>query len=410
MQLERSSQESSLFWREIGRVGAIAGLLLLAAYFLSMKWGGVFPRDYANYALGRDFLNFWIYGREAWDPSGAARFYDIGFYNEHLRALIPWEYPTQQWSYPPHILLLAAPFGLLPYGFAYALWTALGLCAFYLAVYRDADWRDKAALLLAPAAVVCIVSGQNSFLTAAALIAIFRWMDEKPVLAGILLGLLTVKPQLGLLFPLMLLLTRRWMVFFAAAVTALAFIALSAAIYGSEIWSIYLGPAAKMQEYVLQAPSDIIKGLMPTAFMNARIAGLEAQASYYVQVVVALFAVASAIWVFIRPRDPRLSYCALLVGNALLTPYLMSYDLVVMGWLVLMVYRIPLAVGERKILLALYWLPVIALSMAMLGLPGSALILMATGIVLLRAFARDLSESSAANGPEAAILPRGKAP
>ena len=401
MQLERLSQRPSKFWREIGLFGTIAGALMLGAYFLSVKWHGIFPRDYANYVLGRDFLNFWIYGREAWNPSGAARFYDIGFYNEHLRALIPWEYPTQQWSYPPHILLLAAPFGLLPYGFAYALWTALGFCAFYFAVYRDGDWRDNATLMLAPAAVVCVVSGQNSFLTAAALIAIFRWMDEKPVLTGVLLGLLTVKPQLGLLFPLMLLLTRRWTVFLAAAVTTLVLIAATAAIYGSEIWSIYLGPAARMQEYVLQAPSDIIKGLMPTAFMNARIAGLEAHASYYVQAIVALVVTVAATWVFIRPRDPLLSYCALLVGNALLTPYLMSYDLVLMGWLVLTVYRAPLAAAERKILLALYWLPVIALSMAMLGLPGSVLVLMATGMILIHALAR---------GPGAAILPRQKAP
>jgi hypothetical protein len=400
MQFEWSPQPLSRFWREIGLIGAVTGALVLAAYFLSVKWGGAFPRDYANYVLGRDFLNFWIYGREAWDPAGAARFYDIGFYNEQLRALIPWEYPTQQWSYPPHILLLAAPFGLLPYGFAYALWTALGLCAFYFAIDRNSDWRHNAALFLAPAAVVCIVSGQNSFLTAAALVAIFRWMDEEPVLAGILLGLLTVKPQLGVLFPLMLLLTRRWTVFFTAAATALALIGATAAIYGTEIWSIYLGPAARMQEYVLQAPSDIIKGLMPTAFMNARIAGLGAHPSYYLQGAVALFAVAAVVWVFIRPRDPLLSYCALLIGNALLTPYLMSYDLVVMGWLVLVLYRAPMGPAERKVLLALYWLPVIALSMAMLGLPGSALVLVATMIVLIHALTQ---------GPATAILPQEKA-
>jgi hypothetical protein len=102
--------------------------------------------------------------------------------------------------------------------------------------------------------------------------------------------------------------------------------------------------------------------------------------------------------------------CALLVGNALLTPYLMSYDLVLMRWLVLMIYRAPLADAERKVLLALYWLPMIALSMALLGLPGSVLILAAAGVVLLRALARGFSVSAAAHGTGVAILPRGKAP
>lgn len=324
--------------------------------------------------------------------------------------MIPWEYPTQQWSYPPHLLLLAAPFGLLPYGLAVLLWMGLGLGAFYFAVrVSGGNWRDGAALLLAPAAVICIVSGQNSFLTAALLIAVFRLLDGKPWLAGILLGLLTMKPQLGILFPLMLLLTRRWTVLFTAAATALSLAALTAAIYGTDIWSIYLGPAARMQEFVLRSPSDIIKGLMPTAFMNARVAGLSAQAAYYVQAVLALIAVTATAWVFARRRDPLLSYCALLIGNALLTPYLMSYDLVMMGWLALMINRAPLALAERKVLLALYWLPVIALAMGMLGLPGSVLILVAAGIVLLRMLAREAPGGIPVSGPEVPILPQAKA-
>jgi hypothetical protein len=67
-----------------------------------------YPRDIHGYALGRDFLNFWTYGREAWSGE-AGRFYDIALYNEHLGRLVWPDYQTQQWSYPPHLLLLAAP-------------------------------------------------------------------------------------------------------------------------------------------------------------------------------------------------------------------------------------------------------------------------------------------------------------
>ena len=68
-------------------------------------------------------------------------------------------------------------------------------------------------MALAPAGLIAFISGQNAFFAAAVIAAIFRCLDARPVVAGVLLGLLTVKPQLGLLFPLMLLLTGRWTVF-----------------------------------------------------------------------------------------------------------------------------------------------------------------------------------------------------
>lgn len=99
-----------------------------------MSWSAPFPRDLHDYILGRDFLNFWIYGREAW-TAAAGRFYDIDLYNDHLRALIGWDYAIQQWSYPPHILFFVAPFGLMPYGLALAVWTILGVLTFVLTPY-----------------------------------------------------------------------------------------------------------------------------------------------------------------------------------------------------------------------------------------------------------------------------------
>jgi hypothetical protein len=83
------------------------------------------------------------------------------------------------------------------------------------------DRRLLTAILLSPAAVFCLISGQSSFVTAAMLLTIFACLDRKPVLAGVLLGLLTLKPHLGLLFPVMLAVSGRWRVFLVASATAL---------------------------------------------------------------------------------------------------------------------------------------------------------------------------------------------
>src|SRR5258705_6657674 len=47
-------------------------------------------------------------------------------------------------------------------------------------------------------------------------------MPMRPVLSGICLGLLSYKPQYGLLFPLVLIAASQWTVFFTAGVVAVA--------------------------------------------------------------------------------------------------------------------------------------------------------------------------------------------
>ncbi len=106
---------------------------------------------------------------------------------------------------------------------ACSLWTLLGGAIFFAVARRHiADNRLLVALLLSPAAVLCVISGQSSLITAAMLVTIFAWLDRRPVAAGILIGLLTLKPQLGVLFPIMLIASGRWRVFASAAVTTLA--------------------------------------------------------------------------------------------------------------------------------------------------------------------------------------------
>ena len=188
--------------------------MLTAAYFVgTISWPGAFPRDATTLVVGRDFLNFWMYGRAAWitDPG---QFYDPRVYQHALDGLLGANYPGQNWSYPPSIMLIAAPFGRMAYLPALLCWTILSLAIFVWAVGRQLDERRLfIPILLSPAAVFCLISGQSSFLTAAMLLTIFTCLDRRPLLAGVLIGVLTLKPQLGLLLPVMLAASGRWRVF-----------------------------------------------------------------------------------------------------------------------------------------------------------------------------------------------------
>ncbi len=182
-----------------GAKGTIATLVIAVLYLTSVDWQLPFPWDVVGYAIGRDFLNLWTMGLEAWGNK-PGRFYDMSAYSAFISDLLGKDYPYQQWSYPPNSLLPGAPFGLLPYLSTYFIWMLADLGLFAYSV-RSAGWTASPKFLLlllaSPAAIVCLIYGQNAFLTGATFLLIYRLWDTESILAGIVIGFLTLKPQHG---------------------------------------------------------------------------------------------------------------------------------------------------------------------------------------------------------------------
>lgn len=281
-----------------------AGLTLLIfvpAYCLTLTLGPGIPRDGTSLVVGRDFLNIWMYGRAAWqaDP---ARYYDMPTYLAALGPVVGAGYPGQLWSYPPVALLIAAPFGLLPYLPALLLWTASGIVGFAVALRLwTRDWRIIALLLVAPAALIGIMSGQFALLAAAILLTVLRWRESRPWLAGALVGLLLVKPQLALLIPLLFVATGNWRAFAAAALSSLTLAALVALIWGIDIWQVYVSAGIANQSLVLSDPDHLAGPFMPTLFMNLRAIGVPIPVASALQMALALLA-AALVWRRFRQR------------------------------------------------------------------------------------------------------------
>ena len=103
---------------------------------------------------------------------------------------------------------------------------------------------------VAPAVAVNLFFGQNGFFFAALLIGGLINLDRRPLLAGMLFGILTIKPQLGLLLPVMLVLTGRWRVIAAAAATTLVLFGATCWLYGIDVWREYLDKVVPMQRYL----------------------------------------------------------------------------------------------------------------------------------------------------------------
>jgi hypothetical protein len=119
--------------------------------------------------------------------------------------------------------------------------------------------------------------------------------------------------------------------------------------------------------------------MMPTVFMNARIAHVPLDVAWALQIAMSLAAVAAVVWTYWRRRDPVLSVALFVTATFLVTPYAFNYDMVVFGWVIALL-REPL---DDRLAMAVWTLPVTAMLLGLFGIPGSAAVLAAFAVRLL---------------------------
>ena len=187
-----------------------------------------------------DFLGVWSYGRLA-ARGDLHTLYDVGALTAYQHALFPMLPGALPFFYPPTMLLLLAPLGLMGPVAAWMLWTAFGLAALLFAILPDRRRPGRAILLLLlPATVVSAAFGQTGLITGALLLGGLRLAPSRPVLGGVLLGLLTIKPQMGVLVPVALVASEQWRAIAAAIVTAAALAVVGGLTFGFGSWLAWL--------------------------------------------------------------------------------------------------------------------------------------------------------------------------
>ena len=132
---------------------------------------------------------------------------------------------------------MAAALATLPYVLS-AILLVLVTAAFYARVATDVAGRAQGALwaLAAPTTTINASIAHTGFLVAGLFAGGLPVLRSRPVVAGVLFGLLTFKPQLGLLLPVALVAGGHWRTIVSATATAIAMIALSLLLFGLEPW------------------------------------------------------------------------------------------------------------------------------------------------------------------------------
>ncbi len=230
--------------------------------------------------------------------------------------------------------------------------------------------------------------GQNGFLTAALLGGALVVLDRRPLLAGILLGLLVYKPQYGLMLPVVLAVSGRWRCFASAAATVALLAIATTLVFGAAAWHAFAVFSEFTRTVVLeQGNTGWYK--IQSMFAWARMWGAPIPLAYALQGI-AIAAVATALaWLWRSAASYPLKAAALCLGTILATPYSFDYDMMVLAPAIAFLAADGFARGfgpwQKTALAALWLVPLVARSVAQLSLiPLGVPAMLAMFVLILR--------------------------
>lgn len=331
--------------------GVLLGVALWSIYLWTLATPGL--RDRNGNLKGTDFLHFYTLGALA-NARDGAHLYDMDVQAALAAKLVPAASGIRYLPlYPPQTSLLFMPLARLPYPWALSAWWTIsaalyGACCF--AIWRvcpSLHGYGSLVLILAlafPPFFHLIAWGQTSALALVCFTAAFLQLREgKQFTAGLALGLLAFKPQLGLAAALVFLIGGNWKVLSGAA--------LSAAVEFSA--GILVCGVRPLRQWIVQIThvGSIMPWLEPKpyqthclrTFWSMLVPWAAASAFLYAVSGLAVIIVVGALWKRGDQVAPSLRYSALLLATVLISPHLTVYDLVILAPAILLLADSALA-------------------------------------------------------------------
>lgn len=317
--------------------GLLLAVCLWSIYFFDLATPGLLDRH--GLVKGTDFVHFYVLGSLAGEHRGMA-LYNTLLQSVLAEQIVPGAQPLYFVAlYGPQVSLLFVPFARLPYGWALLAWSLLS-CVIYAACCF-ALWKTCPRLqqhrltvgILAiayPAFFHLIAWGQTSAPALACFtLAYLALRSNRQVLAGLAIGLLIYKPQLGFVAALMFLFSGNW--------TALIAALISAAVELSVGW-IYYGTSV-MRDYwsALRHITKVLPYLEPRPYTTHSLRSFWSMlvpfpaAATVLHVASVIIVLISGVYVW-RSRAPlSIRYSAMLVATVVVAPHLTVYDLVILA-------------------------------------------------------------------------------
>jgi alpha-1,2-mannosyltransferase len=354
------------------RAGAVLALIVFGSFcVLWVQWQMDAPR--VSLVSG-DFIGFWTAGELALQGRAADAYDAVPlFFKEVALHRDPDTWAYVSFFYPPYFLLLCAVFAMLPYVAAVGLWLA-STCAAYAAAMRalvPKDLRDRETIWVLflgyPAVLVNAGFGQNGFLSTALLGGAAVWLDRRPALAGLCLGCLSYKPQLGIVVPVALAVAGRWRCFAAAAATVVVLAAAATLAFGVDIWPAFFADMSDARRNWMEAYNPLYLRFWITVFGFVRLHDGPLLLAYGAQAVVSVTAILLLMRALLsRPpgaRSGTAEVAAMAACIPFCSPFMLEYDLVILAvpmiWLLSEALRGGFRRGEGVALAAVFAAPIL---------------------------------------------------
>lgn len=360
--------------------------------------GGV---DRSGLLLGTDFLSFWSAGKLLLVGSSP---YDVAAHIAMQRTVHVSQTGYLGYFYPPVFALWCLPLGLMGYFTALLVWVVAGLGAYGWAIRRwlpglSRRWAGI-AVAASPAVLLGVAHGQTALLVAA-LLGGGLWLvaSGHKVAGGILLGLAIIKPQFGLLVPVVLLAGREGRAICAAVLTAAVSALIATLAFGIDEWPGWLAASS--------AASDALAGglvghaKMQSLFAGLRLLGAGTAPAFAVQAIAALGCGGVLFMAVRRTGLTREAAAATLAGSVLATPFVLDYDLVILGFpIALLATAAAPRDWERIVCLLAFAAPAVArLLGTRLGLPIMPPLVLALFVLVLRRAWAETKKAPENRGP-----------
>ena len=351
-------------------------------------WAGYIARTPGHPAALGDFLALWSYAKIAVSHP-ATELYDIAALHQRQVALGVNPSLQKPFPYPPTFIIFLWPISLLPYGVAWVVWIVGTLGLFVWAVVATCSRLPLCVLLIlvAPVTGYTIALGQSGFMAAALIIAGLRLANTRPVLAGVLIGILSYKPQLCLLVPIALAAAGFWPALRVACATAVGLGLAATLAFGWQVWPSWL---SMIPDYVSNFDRNTAAlAIKPTVMANLLMVGVKLPVARCVQAFVAL-TVAILVWRCFRRNPGRLATAAVLVGTFLATTHAFIYDMPMVSAALALVIQertdadASFSLGEVLILVLAFLFPALMM-LTDFNLPVSSVcLLLFFGLILRR--------------------------
>lgn len=327
-------------WLTAKRIRIHALLLavcLWTVYVLDLSTPGLLDRN--GLVKGTDFLHFYTLGTLALQGRGDL-LYDMRAQAELVKKLVPQAPDSLYVSlYGPQVSLFFAPFARLPYGSALVAWLALNVLIYAFCCY--AVWKTCAHLQSYPWTVLTLAIafpgffhllawGQTSGVALLCFTLTYLALQRnQKLLAGLAMGSLIFKPQLGLAAAVVFILAREWKVIAGALVAASVQLVASFLHYGTNVMHTYW--------WALMHVRNVTPLLEPRLYQTHSLRSFWSlllpwpSIAFWLYIFTAVAVLALAVWCWKSGASLQVRYAALLLATVLVSPHLTVYDLVILA-------------------------------------------------------------------------------